>query len=85
MIPQDGWLPQDWLAYINGWSFERIGSPPPPPKARGPESRTGAMLIIMAMPDHLRDGAIKDAMSMISPEAREGLFFDAGRIGARAA
>lgn len=83
MIPRKEWSSEDWLAYIEGWSFERLGVPRPPPGAHGPEKREGVVRILDAMPERFRSGAVADAFAQLSQADRVGLFFDAGRAGAK--
>ncbi len=83
MIPREEWTFGDWVAYIDGWSFERIGTPAPPPGSVGPERRRGAADILNACPSHLRAGAAREAMALLSAADLRALFFDAGRAGAR--
>ena len=75
---------EDWSAYIEGWSFERIGSPKPPPSAHGPDKRASLMRLLDAVPANAREGAAKECLAQVSGDARRGLFFDLGRMGARA-
>jgi hypothetical protein len=85
VIASEHWSAADWRAYLDGWSFERIGTPKPPPGSHGPEARKGAEMIVHAMPNHLRAGAIDEALKSMTPQVREGLFFDMGRVGASGA
>jgi hypothetical protein len=77
-IPRDLWSYDDYVAYLEGWSHVRLGTPLPPQDAHGPGARGGVLAILAAMPDGVRAGAIREALETITAGQRRGLFFDMG-------
>jgi len=87
MIERKDWTQNDWLVYLEGWSFERLGYPKPPAMAGLDNERSVRKFIdtLNSIPDAMKASAIKDALKKQSPSERVGMFFDFGRIEARSA